>query len=118
MLRKMLAIQENDKVELNEFGNVSKVERTETFSDDPSNFSKTFHYRIEKEAGLSVDEETGEMFPVYSKIEIKYENEMKEDTLQFAHEIYYKNEISKENEIDLKHITPISKEQYEEEMNS
>jgi len=112
-MKNSIKVNEGDKIQYNEHGNVSRVEQTQVLSEIKGNFTQTFHYRIEKEAGLSVNEETEESFPVYSKIEIQYEKEMKEDTLHFAHEHYYKEQISKEHGINLEHIIPISKEEYE-----
>lgn len=113
MKKNALKIEDHTTVELNEFGNVAKIETTKTFAEKQGTLEKTFHYRIEKEAGLSTDEQTGEHLPVYCQIQIHYENEMSEDTLEFAHTVYYVLQISDEHGIDVAHITPISQEVYE-----
>ena len=110
-------MKKNTTVELNEFGNVSKVEMTHILSETQGTLEQTFYYRIEKEAGLSTDDETGEQFPVYCHIKIHHENEMSEDTLDYAHKIHYPLQLSAEHGMDVAHITPISKEEYEQEMN-
>ena len=115
MEKNTLRVTKDTTVEVNEFGNVSKIKTEEVLAEKQGELEKVFHYRIEKEAGLSTDDETGEYFPIYCHIHIKYENEKKEDTIHFAHAVYYPKQISEEHGIDLAHITPISKETYESE---
>lgn len=111
-----IKINEETKVEYNEFGNVSRVENTQVLSEKQGELQAVFYYRIEKEAGLSRNDENGETYPVYCHIKINYENEMSDDTKEFAHKLYYPEQMAQEHEIDIEHITPISKEEYEMEM--
>lgn len=117
MEKNTIQVNDNATIELNEEGNVTKITETKQLSDIVGTFSHTFYYRIEKEAGLSTDDTTGEQFPVYCQKYIEYENEMTEDTLHYAHHVHYRNQISTENDINIEYITPITKEAYEKAMN-
>ena len=115
MEKRQINVPADAKITLNELGNVSKVEMEKVLSSVQGQLKHTFHYRIEKEANVSTNDETGESFPVYCKVQIEYENPMSEETLNYAH-MHYATQVSKENNIPFEYITPISEEQYEFQM--
>ena len=113
--KRQLNVTDEANITLNEHGNACRVEMTNELSDVHGELSATFHYRIEKEAGLSTDDQTGEQSPIYCRTIIQYENPMDEETLAYAH-MHYAVQLSDEQNIPFEYITPISAEEYQKEM--
>lgn len=116
MKEENVPVREKITKEYNQYGNVSKLQIEKSFAEKQGEREHTFYYRIEKEAGLSVDEKTKEMFPVYCQVKIIYEHELSAETLHDAHHYTYVLKLSEEHDIDVEYITPITKETYENGM--
>lgn len=71
-----------------------------------------FCYRVEKEAGLGIDHETKEPCAVYAEAKMPNDRELTPDEYQAAHKDAI-GVIAKYLGVDAKHVTPISQEEYD-----
>lgn len=104
----------NKSVQIEKEGEVVKrVRISEEFSDEKGELETIFHFRIEKEVGASNDPES----PVYCQVKWQHKKPIPEENYNKLHKEIYPQILAKKAECEPQYITPITKEEYDAEMN-
>lgn len=87
---------------------VNRIESKIVYSEEIGKYTTRFYYRLEKETGASKDG----ISPVYCMQTIQHKNKINYDN--FSN--FFREEIAKSGECSIEYVVPITKKQYQKEM--